>query len=310
VGRPIERGERAPDFVLPLLDEKPTRFYGIAGGRPTILVFSEAAIEIARSAVGVDVFLILRTAIGAKDRTAFVDAEGKAFALYGAVSGTVLILDPNLRVLDRAAGVDDAFAKISASDPAEGLDAPVLPVPRVLDLDDCARLIDLFEARGGVETGVERSKDGRREDAIDPYLKQRRDITIGDPALVQELTRKVGRRVIPEVERSFAYKATCFEGFKIARYDASDGGHFRAHRDNLSPSTAHRRFALTLNLNDDYEGGQLAFPEFGTGLHRPRAGGAVIFSCAFLHEAKPVTRGSRYVLLSFLFDDPESRRIK
>src|SRR5260370_16738073 len=34
----IQTGERAPDFVLPSCGV-PTRFYGIAGGRPVALVF-------------------------------------------------------------------------------------------------------------------------------------------------------------------------------------------------------------------------------------------------------------------------------
>ena len=65
---------------------------------------------------------------------------------------------------------------------------------------------------------------------------------------------------MPEVQKAFSFKATRFEGFKIVCYDAKEGGFFHAHRDNMSPATAHRRFALTLNLNEGYEGGCLRFP--------------------------------------------------
>jgi predicted 2-oxoglutarate/Fe(II)-dependent dioxygenase YbiX len=109
---------------------------------------------------------------------------------------------------------------------------------------------------------------------------------------------------MPEVRKAFAFRATRFEGFKIACYDASTGGFFRAHRDNLTLSTAHRVFALTLNLNDAYEGGQLRFPEYGNQLYRPDAGAALVFSCAHLHEVRDVTAGRRFVLLSFLYGDP------
>jgi predicted 2-oxoglutarate/Fe(II)-dependent dioxygenase YbiX len=65
---------------------------------------------------------------------------------------------------------------------------------------------------------------------------------------------------------------------------------------------------MTLNLNaGEYEGGALRFPEYGPDLYSPATGDAVIFSCTLLHEAMPVTRGRRFVLLSFLFDE-ESRR--
>ncbi|MBL8709410.1 MAG: 2OG-Fe(II) oxygenase, partial [Rhodospirillaceae bacterium] len=71
--------------------------------------------------------------------------------------------------------------------------------------------------------------------------------------------------------------------------------------DNLSPSTADRRFALTINLNTpEYEGGELVFPEYGPERYSPPAGGAILFSCSLLHEALPVTKGARFTLLSFL----------
>ena len=33
-----------------------------------------------------------------------------------------------------------------------------------------------------------------------------------------------------------------------------------AHRDNNSPATAYRRFAVSINLSDDFEGGLRALP--------------------------------------------------
>ena len=53
----------------------------------------------------------------------------------------------------------------------------------------------------------------------------------------------------------------------------------------------HRRFAVTLNLNDGFEGGELWFQEFGPRRYRPPPGGAAVFSCSLLHEARPVTAG-------------------
>ncbi len=61
---------------------------------------------------------------------------------------------------------------------------------------------------------------------------------------------------------------------------------------------------MTLNLNtEDHEGGALRFPEYGNAEYRPATGEAVIFSCNLLHEACDVTRGVRYALLSFVYDD-------
>jgi len=60
----------------------------------------------------------------------------------------------------------------------------------------------------------------------------------------------------------------------------------------------------TINLNaEEYEGGDLRFPEFGQATYRAPTGGAVVFSCSLLHEATPVTKGTRYGFLPFLYND-------
>ena len=65
-----------------------------------------------------------------------------------------------------------------------------------------------------------------------------------------------------------------------------------------------RKFACSINLNaEEFEGGDLRFPEFGSRTYRPPTGGAVIFSCSLLHEATPVTRGRRYAFLPFFYDE-------
>ena len=75
-------------------------------------------------------------------------------------------------------------------------------------------------------------------------------------------------------------------------------------------SVAFRQFALSVNLNAEYEGGYLLFPEFNDHRYRPGIGGGILFSTSLLHEATPVTRGHRYVLLTFLHDArAEARRV-
>jgi predicted 2-oxoglutarate/Fe(II)-dependent dioxygenase YbiX len=108
--------------------------------------------------------------------------------------------------------------------------------------------------------------------------------------------------------RAFQYTATRIERWLVACYDSGKegvgGGFFSAHRDNTTRGTAHRRFACTINLNaEEFEGGELRFPEFGSRQYRAPTGGAVIFSCSLLHEAMPVTAGRRYAFLPFFYDE-------
>jgi predicted 2-oxoglutarate/Fe(II)-dependent dioxygenase YbiX len=118
---------------------------------------------------------------------------------------------------------------------------------------------------------------------------------------------RVYNRVLPEIAKAFQFEATRIERYVVACYEADAGGHFRAHRDNTTRGTAHRKFAVSLVLNAEFEGGSLRFPEFGGRQYQPPPGGALVFSCSLLHEVSPVTRGKRYAFLPFLYDEAGAR---
>jgi predicted 2-oxoglutarate/Fe(II)-dependent dioxygenase YbiX len=322
----VTRGERGADFVARRGDGQATRFYGYAGGSPTVLVFSGAGAEPTVRVMRDDLVGALREDVRVHviaagphvvDVAAFHDPQGMVHAAYGVpVAGdpTVVVLDPNVRVAaayvhrdheTTLANVASAVADVTIGGEGSTIrrHAPVLLVPRALDPALCAQLIGLWESSDTVETGVETMVGGERAESTDRLRKRRRDHTVTDPELLRTLSSHVGRRVMPEIRKAFAYEAKRFEGFKIGCYQAEDEGFFSAHRDNISPATAHRKFALTLNLNDDYDGGELRFPEYGPDRYRPAAGEALVFSGAHLHEVLPVSRGRRFVLLSFLFGD-------
>ncbi|MBP0494325.1 2OG-Fe(II) oxygenase [Pararoseomonas indoligenes] len=228
--------------------------------------------------------------------------------------GFALLLDPALRVLSAAplhlmAGLLDGLRRLPPPDrhAGEEMMAPVLTLPRVLDPEFCQELIALYERHGGEESGFMREVGGRTVGMVDASHKRRRDHEIVEEPVRAALRGGIQRRLLPEIERAFQFKATRIERYIVACYDAADGGHFRAHRDNTTKGTAHRRFAVTINLNDDFEGGELWFPEFGSRRFRAPIGGAVVFSCSLLHEATRVTRGRRYATLPFLYDEEAAR---
>lgn len=182
--------------------------------------------------------------------------------------------------------------------------APVLVVPHILPRDFCRELIDLYERKGGFESGFMREIDGKTVGLIDNSHKKRFDCEIEDDAQRRMLDRSIVHRLVPMIERVFQFHATRIERYIVSCYDSQQGGYFRPHRDNTTAGTAHRRFAVTINLNaEEFEGGELRFPEFGRQTYRAPTGGAVVFSCSMLHEATPVTKGRRYACLPFLYDD-------
>ena len=111
------------------------------------------------------------------------------------------------------------------------------------------------------------------------------------------------RRIVPEIKKVHQFDVTRMERYIVACYAAEDGGHFNMHRDNTTRGTAHRRFAVSINLNDDFDGGEIMFPEYGPRAFKPPIGGAVVFSCSLLHAVTKMTRGRRYAFLPFLYDE-------
>jgi predicted 2-oxoglutarate/Fe(II)-dependent dioxygenase YbiX len=186
---------------------------------------------------------------------------------------------------------------------------PLLMVPHILSRDMCHQLIDVFEA-GDHRTGGMASIDeqGRAVLKIEDSKKRRRDLELvpGMP-LYGEVVSALSLRLVPEIAKAFNVQVAHADRILIARYDDT-GGYFHRHRDNAAPQVAFRQFAVSLNLNsDDYEGGELEFPEFDNDFYLPATGAAAVFSASLLHAARPVTRGCRYVLLTFLHDHAAER---
>jgi len=220
-----------------------------------------------------------------------------------------LLLDPMLRVLralpiTATAEMLEVIADLPPLAEAQSQTAPVLVLPRVLEPELCRELIARYESGETHDSGFMRDVDGKTTLLLDHSHKRRADYHIQDEELQAALRLRVQRRLIPEIAKAFQFQVTRMERYIVSCYDGASGGHFRPHRDNTTKGTAHRRFAVTINLNaEDYEGGDLRFPEFGPRTYRAPTGGAVVFACSLLHEALPVTQGKRYAFLPFLYDD-------
>lgn len=186
--------------------------------------------------------------------------------------------------------------------------APVLIIPNVFEQSFCQKLMSYYHEHDSYASGFMREENGRTVGRHDSSFKVRRDCLIDDDFMQKAINARLTRRLLPEIAKAFQYKATRIERYLVACYGAEDGGFFRPHRDDTTKGTAHRQFAVTINLNaEDYEGGDLRFPEFGPQTYRAPTGGAVVFSCSLLHEATKVTRGTRYAVLPFLYNEEAAR---
>lgn len=245
------------------------------------------------------------------------EAPARLYPLYKiGPEGGWIVIDTSMRILMRAPLSDGAavLSRVAALPPAGLMGsadqlAPVLTVPGVFEPEFCRHLVALYQRQGGTESGFMREVDGRTVGMVDHGFKRRQDMEINDEVVCTAARHRIERRLIPMITRALGFRATRMERYIVACYDGSEGGFFRAHRDNTTRGTAHRRFAVTINLNaEEFEGGELRFPEFGPRTYRAPTGGAVVFCCSLLHEAMRVTAGTRYAFLPFLYDDVAAKQ--
>ncbi|WP_263080645.1 2OG-Fe(II) oxygenase [Endozoicomonas sp. Mp262] len=254
----------------------------------------------------------------------FYDPNGYISEQYGVIDNSKnqyhpvwLILDPTLRVYATGSILEpEQFIHQLKQLPHPAMHAdnhiepwaPVLLVPRILEPETCKKLIHYYRSGKPDPSGFMRTVNGKTTALQDPNVKRRNDITIEDSHLRDHIKHKIRTRLVPEINKAFQFNATRIERYIVASYKSQDKGFFKEHRDNTTKGTAHRRFAVSINLNsDEYEGGELWFPEYGCRKYKPPTGGAIVFSCSLMHAATPVTTGERFVVLPFLYDDAAAK---
>lgn len=245
------------------------------------------------------------------------DSDQKIFTAYAAGQDfRAVLVGPNRHIAALFDGMDCAPALLRKVEEMARLylsarlsnHPPVMILPDILSHEDCQHLINVYAMQGnrfvepshGTPSGTGdykmRIPDYGRKDRIDHWIVQ--------PETNQFIDERLGKRLFPEILKAFQYRVTKRESYRIGCYEGERGGSLHGHRDNTSPKVAHRRFACSINLNtEDFEGGELRFPEYGNHLYRPPTGSAIVFSSSLFHEPLHVTSGKRFVLLAFLYGD-------
>jgi predicted 2-oxoglutarate/Fe(II)-dependent dioxygenase YbiX/peroxiredoxin len=248
------------------------------------------------------------------------DYDGAISRSLGAqTSPRTIVLDPLLRAIadigwDHTQGHAETVATVLRSLPTVDRSAgvpmfpPALIVPRVFSFELCDFLMQFYEQQGGQETGFQLDVDGKTSTILNARFKRRSDVWVAAPEVRAVVRQHIVRRLLPEISRFFHYQASRMDRDVVSCYDSAVGGHFFRHRDDVNVGAEHRRFAVSINLNDDYTGGDLMFPEFGHQLYRGPVGGAIVFSCGALHQVMPVTRGRRFVFLAFMYGEEDAKK--
>ena len=150
---------------------------------------------------------------------------------------------------------------------------------------------NLAETGGGLQTNIRN---------VDEILMSHEEI-IGDSQLRRQLDDRLFESV-SSVSKKYHENFKHFEinvdtGYQLLRY--KEGQFYTQHTDSFI--TQQRSLSCSLILNDDYEGGEFCFWD-GTMMHKPPKGAALVFPSNFMypHEIRPVTKGERYSIITWL----------
>jgi predicted 2-oxoglutarate/Fe(II)-dependent dioxygenase YbiX len=91
------------------------------------------------------------------------------------------------------------------------------------------------------------------------------------------------------------------EGYNMLRY--STGQEYKAHADG--GTGLGRAISAIVYLNDDYEGGEVEFVNFGVKI-KPKPGMLLLFPSTYpyTHVAHPVKDGIKYAIVTWIHDRP------
>lgn len=139
-------------------------------------------------------------------------------------------------------------------------------------------------------------------------IRTNQGLSISRNANINEKTKLINRKCYDLVSSAIKNYKEIFkieqeiknaEFYGLLRY--SVGEQYGFHYDGGTASK--RSISVLIYLNDDYEGGELEFPNFKLKI-KPKAGTLILFpsNYAYGHIAHPVTSGTKYVIVTWLHD--------
>jgi len=112
-----------------------------------------------------------------------------------------------------------------------------------------------------------------------------------------------------EIERIYPFYKAKFPKMKSSKINQIDllkysfNGKYQVHTDHFTPTARH--LSIIMNLNDDYEGGDLIFTDQKEKeIKRLKLGkGSIVFfpsNFMYPHGIQPITKGTRYSIVAWL----------
>jgi PKHD-type hydroxylase len=135
--------------------------------------------------------------------------------------------------------------------------------------------------------------------------KEHRSVLVARNGLDEEVLDNIFKTIFKINNKLFRFH---LDGFNekdaplVFKYSAEREDHYQYHTDLLIDSFIRKlSFSIQLSDPDDYEGGDL---EFNPNVKEPKIrhkGNMTIFPSYMTHRVTPVTRGTRYVIVGWIY---------
>ena len=169
----------------------------------------------------------------------------------------------------------------------------VATMPAVFSPEECARILAMAQQHQGFTGTVD-----ARADSADPI--RRSTVRFLYPGADNDwLFARLDHAVV-RLNAAYDFELQgFFEGVQVASY--GEGGHYGWHMDIGPDVFSTRKLSLSLQLSPeaDYDGGELEFLVGGDVATRTQ-GSLIAFPSFLVHRVRPVTRGTRWSLVSWV----------
>ena len=196
--------------------------------------------------------------------------------------------------------------------------------------DSCKKLIAISEGKlepAFVNTKAHISNEERRSGVKDEFAPNNEvrmsDVFFSDKPWIYDLLAPYMQEA--NENAGWGYNITGCESVQISRYQGDEYYHW--HRDgnachiskydepeNCFKHGNVRKLSMTVNLNDDYEGGNLEFATLNSSRSKYEVteytapnngvGSVLVFPSYVMHRITPVTKGTRYSLVAWFLGPP------
>ena len=174
---------------------------------------------------------------------------------------------------------------------------------RELDEETCKKIIGLAKDWKPAEVISNLNKEGKT--AKDQRIT---DVAWSDEQWLYEIVWNYLHTA--NTNSNWNFQIDSSERMQIARYNKD--GHFKFHQDgngftrfengNKYTHGKTRKLSMSIILNDEYEGGEFEF--FAKDTILAKMGTIIVFPSYMKHRVKPVTKGTRYSLVTWFCGEP------